>query len=137
VRLTERRLPLGDLQQVIGTEIEAALQPGAWSGSTVVGSGGTFTTLASIAQARRGSAGSSVHGFSVKTEEVKLLMLWLAGMSATDRRRVPGLKPERSDIIVAGLAVALELLEAAEADAVTVTRYGLRDGVLLEMVGLH
>ena len=137
VRLTERRLSLMDLQDAIRSEIETALDPGVWSGSTVIGSGGTFTTLGSIALARRGSPGRSLHGTSVDTREVKRLMLWLAEMSPGERQEVPGLKPERADIIVAGLAVAVQLLESVEAEAVTVSRFGLRDGVLLEMVGLN
>jgi exopolyphosphatase / guanosine-5'-triphosphate,3'-diphosphate pyrophosphatase len=137
VRLTERRLPLSELQDAIRNELELALEPGGWTGSTVIGSGGTFTTLGRIAQARRGAVGPSVHGVSVTTPEVRGLMLWLAQMSPAGRQQVPGLKPERADIIVAGLAVALQLLETVEAESVTVSGYGIRDGVLLDMVGLE
>jgi exopolyphosphatase / guanosine-5'-triphosphate,3'-diphosphate pyrophosphatase len=137
VRLTERRLPLSELQDAIRNELESTLEPGGWTGSTVIGSGGTFTTLARIAQARRGEVGRSVHGVSVTTAEVRRLMLWLAEMSPAGRQQVPGLKPERADIIVAGLAVALQLLESVAAESVTVSGYGIRDGVLLEMVGLE
>jgi exopolyphosphatase/guanosine-5'-triphosphate,3'-diphosphate pyrophosphatase len=118
-------------------EIGAALAAGDWSGAAVIGSGGTFTNLGSMEQARRGAAGRSVHGISVGKDELRILMLRLADMSAEERRKVPGLKPERADIIVAGLAVALQLLEVVRANAVTVSGYGIRDGVLLEMTGLH
>jgi exopolyphosphatase/guanosine-5'-triphosphate,3'-diphosphate pyrophosphatase len=57
-------------------------------------------------------------------------------MSPKQRRQVSGLRPERSDIIVAGLAVALQLLERVESEGVTVSGFGLRDGLLLEMVGV-
>jgi exopolyphosphatase/guanosine-5'-triphosphate,3'-diphosphate pyrophosphatase len=57
-------------------------------------------------------------------------------MSPEQRRRVPGLKPERADIIVAGLAVAAELLDRVSAKGVTVSGYGLREGLLLEMLAL-
>jgi exopolyphosphatase/guanosine-5'-triphosphate,3'-diphosphate pyrophosphatase len=136
VRLTERLLPLADLQDQIRRELEADLPSPEWSGSTVIGSGGTFTTLASMALARRGLASRSVHGFTVTKAEVEQLVLWLASLPLPQRRQVPGLKPERADIIVAGLAVALQLLERIEADGVTVSGFGLRDGLLLEMVGV-
>jgi exopolyphosphatase/guanosine-5'-triphosphate,3'-diphosphate pyrophosphatase len=88
-----------------------------------------------MALARRGSATGSVHGVRVTSAEVKALVLWLASLAPQQRREVSGLRPERADIIVAGLAVASQLLERIEAEAVTVSGFGLRDGLLLEMVG--
>ena len=137
VRLTELLLPLVELRNQIRRELAAAMPTNEWSGSMVIGSGGTFATLASMALARRGSAGGSVHGTAVSAAEVEQLMLWLAVMPLQPRRQVPGLRPERADIIVAGLAVALELLERVEAEVVTVSGFGLRDGLLLEMLGLE
>lgn len=137
VRLTEQLLPLAELRDQIRRELDAALPAAEWSRSMVIGSGGTFATLASMALARRGSAARSVHGVTVTRAEVDQLMGWLAAMPLQQRRQVPGLRPERADIIVAGLAVVLELLNGIEAEAVTVSRFGLRDGLLLEMVGLE
>jgi len=136
VRLTERLLPLTELLDEVRRELEAALPAPEWSGSSVIGSGGTFATLASMYLARRGSASRSVHGVTVTTAEVKQLVLRLAPLPLQQRRQVPGLPPERADIIVAGLAVALQLLERVEAEGVTVSSFGLRDGLLLEMVGV-
>ena len=39
------------------------------------------------------------------------LLEWLASRTAEQRRQVPGLNPERADIILAGLAVTAELLD--------------------------
>jgi exopolyphosphatase/guanosine-5'-triphosphate,3'-diphosphate pyrophosphatase len=136
VRLTEQLLPLAELRDRIRRELDAALPAAEWSGAMVIGSGGTFATLASMALARRGSAARSVHGTTVTRAEVEQLMLWLAAMPLHQRRQVPGLPPERADIIVAGLAVVLELLEGVEIAGVTVSGFGLRDGVLLEMAGV-
>ncbi|HEX7335737.1 MAG TPA: hypothetical protein VF252_00910 [Gemmatimonadales bacterium] len=135
VRLTERHFPLDELQDRIRQELTRAL-PDEWRGSAVVGSGGTFTTLAGIASARRRAATGPVHGVVVETSEVRQLLPWLAAMDRLQRRQVPGLRPERADIIVAGLAVALQLLETVDAGGVTVSGFGLRDGLLLEMAGV-
>ncbi len=136
VRLTERLLPLPELQDQIRRELEAALPGPEWSGATVIGSGGTFTSLADVALARRGLAFRSVHGVSVTKAEMEQLVPWLASLGLQQRRGVSGLRPERADIIVAGLAVALQLLEKVEAEGVTVSGFGLRDGLLLEMAGV-
>ena len=137
VRLTELGLPLDQLREHIRRGLSGPIQLPEWSGSTVIGSGGTFATLASIVLAVRGSASQSVHGTIVTAEEVEQLLLRLAGLSAEQRRQTPGLRPERADIIVAGLAVVAELLRAVDAGGVTVSGFGLRDGLLLEMVGLE
>jgi exopolyphosphatase/guanosine-5'-triphosphate,3'-diphosphate pyrophosphatase len=135
VRLTELGVPLNQLRDHIRSELSERIQVGEWAGSTVIGSGGTFATLAGMVLARHGSAGQSVHGTVVTAQEVEQLLQTLAPLSPAQRRETPGLKPERADIIVAGLAVALQLLERVEAERVTVSGFGLRDGLLLEMVG--
>jgi exopolyphosphatase/guanosine-5'-triphosphate,3'-diphosphate pyrophosphatase len=135
VRLTELQLPLPQLRRRIQAELEAAV-PGDWDGASVIGSGGTFATMASMTLARRGSSGGPIHGVHITADEVGELLGWLAAMPVDQRRQVAGLQPERADIIVAGIAVAAELLEGVKAGAVTVSGFGLRDGVLLEMVGV-
>lgn len=138
VRLTELGIPLSQLRDYIGDGLSGSVQLGDWAGSTVIGSGGTFATLAGMALARRGSpAGRSLHGTVVRAEEVAQLLGTLATRSPEQRRQTPGLKPERADIIVAGLAVVAELLNAVGAGGVMVSGFGLRDGLLLEMVGLE
>ncbi len=137
VRLTELGLPLDQLRDHISRGLSGPIQLAEWTSSMLIGSGGTFATLASMALARRGSPGArSVHGTIVTAEEVEQLLGRLATLSPQQRRETPGLRPERADIIVAGLAVVAELLKAVAADGVTVSGFGLRDGLLLEMVGV-
>jgi exopolyphosphatase / guanosine-5'-triphosphate,3'-diphosphate pyrophosphatase len=136
VRLTELEKPLGNLRNDVRGALEAAVAD-EWTRSLVIGSGGTFTSIAGVVLAHRGSSSLSVHRTVVTRPEVEDLLRWLAAMSPEQRRQVPGLKPERADIIVAGLAVVAELLDRVGAGSVTVSGYGLRDGMLLEMVGLE
>ncbi len=89
-----------------------------------------------MAAARRGlSAADPVHGTAVNTAEVEHLLEWLTAMTPQQRGQVPGLNPQRADIILAGLAVTAELLLRIEAREVKVSAFGLREGLLLEMVG--
>ena len=136
VRLTELTLPITSLRDHIARGLQQAISRHDWSGSVVIGSGGTFATLGGMVLARRGS-GRPVHGVEVATADVGQLIEVLNELSPDERRRVPGLRPERADIIVAGLAVVAELLERVEASGVTVSGFGLRDGLLLEMVGVE
>jgi exopolyphosphatase/guanosine-5'-triphosphate,3'-diphosphate pyrophosphatase len=134
VRLTELGLPLLELRDRVRATLGEAVLKEQWAGSQVIGSGGTFATAAAMTLARRGSSGQPIQGVEVSREELENLIGSLSEMSPEQRRRVPGLPPERSDIIVAGLVVAAELLDILEASGVRINQYGLREGLLLEMV---
>lgn len=106
-----------------------------WVQTRLIGSGGSFTNLGRMVAARRGHQGEAVHGTIVNTGEVEALLEWLASRSVEERLQVAGLNPKRADIILAGLAVTAELLAMVDARELTVSAYGLREGLLLEMVG--
>jgi exopolyphosphatase/guanosine-5'-triphosphate,3'-diphosphate pyrophosphatase len=86
--------------------------------------------------ARRGfPVPETAHGVIVTTAEVEQLLEWLTTLPPDRRRAVPGLNPQRADIILAGLAVTAELLTSTDARGLTVSAFGLREGLLLEMAG--
>jgi exopolyphosphatase/guanosine-5'-triphosphate,3'-diphosphate pyrophosphatase len=132
VRLTELALPLPALRDQIRRALDQVLRR-EWVGSAVIGSGGTFATLAAMALARRGGGTDQIQGVEVSSNEIEEILKQLSAMSSEQRREVPGLRPERADIIVAGVAVAAELLDRVNAGGVKVNGYGLREGLLLEM----
>ena len=137
VRLTELALDPEALRRHIREHLRSALDPATWHGSRLIGSGGTFANLASMVLSRRsGRLDGSIQGTRVTAGEVEGVLRLLKSMSSEQRRSVPGLRPERADIIVAGLTVADELLRWVAAPDVMVNRYGLREGLLLEMLGL-
>lgn len=144
VRLTESSLPgkraawkeIQDLRRHVRKQIKKAFDPAGWQAAAVIGSGGTFTNLGRMAIARRGlPIPDAVHGTAVVTGEVEALLEWLTTKSPAERAAVPGLSPYRADIILAGLAVTAELLELVNARKVTVSAFGIREGLLLEMAG--
>jgi len=136
VRLTELALPLPALRFQIRRALDQSVPGRDWSGSGVIGSGGTFTNLAAMVLAQRGLSGQPIQGVEISAKEIEDLLARLSGLSPEERRQVPGLRPERADIIVAGVAVAAELLDRVNAGSVKVNRYGLREGLLLEMAGI-
>ena len=144
VRLTELHLPgersshkeIERLRTHVRKQLRRGISARAWSAAMVIGSGGTFTSLGRMVQARRGQpVGDSVHGVNVTPAEVEQLIDWLASRTPEQRRQVPGLSPERADIILAGLAVTAELLDWVRSRSLTVSAFGLREGLLLEMAG--
>jgi exopolyphosphatase / guanosine-5'-triphosphate,3'-diphosphate pyrophosphatase len=144
VRLTELHLPgerpshkeVEALRGQVRKQLKRSISGKAWAAATVIGSGGTFTSLGRMVQARRGlPAGDTVHGVSVTAAEVEQLVDWVASRKPEERRQIPGLNPERADIILAGLSVTAELLDLVRSRSITVSAFGLREGLLLEMAG--
>ncbi len=143
VRLTEKH-PVDDatpwnavvaMRKTARKSFRGALPWRNWRQARLIGSGGSFTNLARIALARRGLGTENLHGTTVNTGEVEGLLEWLSTMTVSERARVPGINPDRADIILAGIAVTAELLDRLDAREVTVSAHGLRDGLLLEMIG--
>ena len=101
---------------------------------TLFGSGGTFTSLAAMAMAQKGQQGLPVRGYQVSRAEVWHLLNRLRKIPLKERAGVPGLSPDRADIIVAGLAIVDRVMDRFEVNAVQVHNRGVRDGLLLSMI---
>jgi exopolyphosphatase/guanosine-5'-triphosphate,3'-diphosphate pyrophosphatase len=140
IRLTEQffgkargRKELFALRRFVRKELRATVSRRDWHGAQLIGSGGTFTNVAGMILARQGMGRpSSVHGTVVTRAELEHVLDLLHGMSPSERQTVPGLSPARADIIVAGLAVAAEVMARIEAREMVVSAFGIREGLLLE-----
>jgi exopolyphosphatase / guanosine-5'-triphosphate,3'-diphosphate pyrophosphatase len=80
-----------------------------------IGVAGTVTTLAALDLGLDGYDPERIHGHRIPAAAVKTQLDRLASLPIEERRRVPGLDPERAPVIVAGAVIVRELL----------TRYGL------------
>jgi exopolyphosphatase/guanosine-5'-triphosphate,3'-diphosphate pyrophosphatase len=140
IRVTEEYLRGGprprsvvELRRAVRAAVKASFAVRDWRGALVIGSGGTFTNLATVLAARQGAARArTVHGTRVSRVELEHVLDQLVEMSPAERLAVPGLSPARADIIVSGLAVAAEVLARLEARHLHVSAYGIREGLLLE-----
>ncbi|MGC3972050.1 MAG: Ppx/GppA phosphatase family protein [Pirellulales bacterium] len=108
---------------------QAILQP-----HLMIGSGGTFTAIADIVAAGRGQAGTPRRGFELTRAEVSHLADRLRKMSPKARRGMPGLSPDRADIITAGVSIVDRLMQHFRVNRVQVHDRGVRDGLLLTMI---
>lgn len=142
IRLTERFLTgpkaqspkhLNNLRKAVRQAIKPIISGRDWRGARVIGSGGTFTNLAGIHLTRQGVfSAKSVHGTVIPRVDVEHILDSLAEMSPQERRSMEGLNADRADIIVAGIAVIAEVLARVDARELEVSRYGIREGLLLE-----
>lgn len=140
LRLTEHYLSgddqkkgLAKLRRHVRELLRPHLPVREWRGARIIGSGGTFTNLAGMHLARQGmTVARSVHGTAIPHVDMERVLELLSDMSPAERRGVPGLNPGRADIILAGVAVAMEVMSRLEARALRVSAYGIREGLLLE-----
>ncbi len=106
----------------------------------IIGTGGTFTTLAKISLRRglfrneEGRLPFNLRGYKLRHGEVRQLLDWLREMPVGARREVPGVSSRRAEIVVGGLAIVERLMTALHVDRVTVHDGGIRDGLLTQMI---
>jgi len=137
VRLTQeflRRDPpkkkeLERLRGYIAAEIErVAPELRAARVQMTLATSGTAAALAELQRAR-----THQRGLAVPAAALRRLYKLLARSSAEQRARLPGMGPRRAEIIVAGAAVYLELVERVGLRGLHYSPLGLRDGILAQM----
>jgi exopolyphosphatase/guanosine-5'-triphosphate,3'-diphosphate pyrophosphatase len=140
VRMTERFLPgkgpakrrqIDELREHVAAQLERA----AWlpeAGERLVGIGGTVRSLATAAQRAGGLPSNGVQGMVIERGCLDELVERLAALPVAERSSVPGIKPARADLILAGALVVQGVLEAGGFDGLEVTEAGLREGVFFE-----
>ncbi|MCE5295821.1 MAG: Ppx/GppA family phosphatase [Euryarchaeota archaeon] len=100
-----------------------------------IASSGTAMNLAQIA-AKMFDIPSG-RQLTLKRAHLKKVASMLCSLPLDKRRSVPGINPERADIIIGGAAVLETLMEELSIDEVVISERGLRDGLLVEYLGDH
>src|SRR4051794_11790084 len=140
VRMTEHFLngsePVGKKQlKALRAHVAEQLADAPWladSGQRLVGLGGTVRTPAAAAAAAAGLPSIGIQGHVITRDCLAELVGRLASLPAEERGEVPGIKPSRAEIILAGAAVVLAVLEEGGFEGLEATDSGLREGVFFE-----
>jgi exopolyphosphatase/guanosine-5'-triphosphate,3'-diphosphate pyrophosphatase len=126
VRLTER---FGDDLDAIAAAVRAALPELSVEGA--IGVAGTVATLATLDLGLPGFDRGSVDGHRLSRDGAAEQLDRLAALSLEERRRLPGLDPDRAPVIVAGGVILREVLDRYGLQNVEYSDYDLLDGVAL------
>ncbi len=94
------------------------------------GTGGAVRNLARIVRLQQSYPLRRLHGFHITRRQFSRLTNQLARVSSDDRRRIPGVGGNRSDILHAAAIVIDEAMELTGASGLTVVGQGLREGLV-------
>ena len=142
VRLTERVLqsdPPGaaEIQQaetvIRDLTRRARREMGDVSELTLVGTAGTITSLAAIAQGLRTYDPSRIQNYVLELPVIRRIERDVFGKTRSDRVGIPGLEAGREGVIAAGVLILRCVMEELHAARCVVSEYGLREGVLVHL----
>ncbi len=148
VRLTEQlesgteplEVRLKGLRRSISRMIKAGLGKPDVKPQIMFGTGGTFTALANLSFQKNSIAPQgdthpfTLRGYEIKRSEIRHIFRWLSAMPVRERARIPGLSPDRAEIIVAGIAIIERLMKYLGVNTLRVHDRGIRDGLILETI---
>jgi exopolyphosphatase/guanosine-5'-triphosphate,3'-diphosphate pyrophosphatase len=101
----------------------------------LVGTAGTFTTLAALDLSLPAYDPARVHGHRLARAAVERQLARLGALDVAARGRVPCLEPGRADVIIPGIAICLAVMTRFGRDTVVVSDRGLREGILCDLLG--
>jgi len=103
----------------------------------LLGTSGTVTTLASLHLELPQYDRRAVDGLIVPAASMRDISLRLSGLSNAQRRDIPCIGRERSDLVVAGCAILEAILDLWPADRLGVADRGIREGILRSLIAAH
>jgi exopolyphosphatase/guanosine-5'-triphosphate,3'-diphosphate pyrophosphatase len=142
VRLTERAFhhdpPAAEEIQAARDLVRSGIRTvrselGDLKGLTCVGTAGSVTTLAAMAQRLPTYQPARIHNYRLTLEAVAGLEGDMLKRSKHQRRDWPGLERGREEVIPAGALILREILETLQYRECLVSDYGLREGVVIDL----
>ncbi|HSG80530.1 MAG TPA: Ppx/GppA phosphatase family protein [Acidimicrobiia bacterium] len=140
VRLTERSLPSRPSDPLDVVAASASVEAMFWAidlpaaPGTVVGVGGTYTSLGAIALDLPAYDRLQVHGSVLPLERLTALVGELAAMTVEETAAIPSLDPARAPVLLGGAVVAEAALRRSGSDRIVVSEADILDGIAQELL---
>jgi exopolyphosphatase/guanosine-5'-triphosphate,3'-diphosphate pyrophosphatase len=106
-------------------------EPAFATGRTLIGLAGTVACLASVDQSLPEYDRARVHHYVLALDRVTSMVVSLARVTAAERRQVPGMEPDRADVIVGGAVVLEEVMRTFGFDEGLTSEADILDGLIL------
>jgi exopolyphosphatase/guanosine-5'-triphosphate,3'-diphosphate pyrophosphatase len=133
VRLTERFLRSDPPapRELLGAAMEVRKALPDLEPPSAIGVAGTVTTLAALDLGLEAYDPERTHAHVVSTEAVEDRLARLSRMTVAERLEVPALEPGRAQVIVAGVLILREILDAYGLSAVEASEQDILQGAAL------
>ncbi len=136
VRLTELffksdppdRDEVEDLEKFVRREMRATLNRVQSEPAPFVAMGGTIRNLARVIQKELDYPLDVLHGFALPRKALENLTQKLQKLNAKGRAQVPGIHPDRADVILAGALVYCTVMREADLEEIIISGQGVREG---------
>ncbi|OPX84473.1 MAG: Guanosine-5'-triphosphate,3'-diphosphate pyrophosphatase [Pelotomaculum sp. PtaB.Bin104] len=129
LRMTEAGANESQITAILGPALAKVRQSPV---NGLVGVGGTITTLAAVDQGLSVYDPLHIHGYRLTASAVQHIISKLKSMDIEKRKNVPGLQPERADIIVAGVEIVKTIMEGLGQKQMLVSECSILSGLILE-----
>jgi exopolyphosphatase/guanosine-5'-triphosphate,3'-diphosphate pyrophosphatase len=100
----------------------------------LIASGGTASAIAQVSMALQGMPGRAAQGFEMTQAELRQLREELLSRTLAERRQIPGLSPDRAEIIVAGVTILYEILRHLRVNTLRISARGIRHALLNRII---
>jgi exopolyphosphatase/guanosine-5'-triphosphate,3'-diphosphate pyrophosphatase len=101
--------------------------------ATFVGTAGTVTSLAAMAQKLPTYEPARIHNYVLSLETIRDLEHTLLSRTKAERAGLSGLEKNREEVIAAGTIIIRTIMETLGHQSVLVSDLGLREGVLIQL----
>ncbi len=142
VRLCERVLhhdpptdeEVGQAREWVEQETRVAVADmGDYRQATFIGTAGTITSLAAMAQKLPTYEPARIHNYTLRLETIQELEHTLLNRTKAERVGLPGLENNREEVIAAGAIIIRTIMETLSQEECLVSDLGLREGVVIDL----
>ncbi|MDX1501085.1 MAG: Ppx/GppA phosphatase family protein [Thermoanaerobaculia bacterium] len=124
-----RKREVRQIERTVAAELTGVARRIASRDWPIVAMGGAVRNLARASQERRKDVLGILHGFRFSREALEEITGLLLGMTEAERAAVPGLNPDRADLIVHAALIFRWLLASTGRDELLISGQGVREGV--------
>jgi exopolyphosphatase/guanosine-5'-triphosphate,3'-diphosphate pyrophosphatase len=133
-KFIRRDPPTSNELKNIKKEINNALSRNFISGNqTMVGIGGTVTTIAAINLGLNKFDRAMIHGHKLTIRQLRTVVKRLQRLDRQSKQNLPAVSPDRANIITAGAMIILAAMDKFGSSVIYISCHGLRYGLLYRM----
>ena len=140
VRMTERFIKndppidreLRDISHMVQETLKVANE--MEKSFTIIGVGGTATTLSQVVQEIEEYTPEKIHNSEVFLEDIDKMNKKFSMLKDEQRKKIVGLNPQRSDIIIAGAIIVSEVLKRYKKESFKTSDYDNLEGAIFNFL---